>query len=67
MSGSYLADNNQLPVGDLTQFAIRLAPNAPALYNADGTLNWMLNSSGGFTWIHPLVRLTRPIKIKRQI
>src|SRR5690606_40362882 len=33
----------------LTQLALTLAPNAPALYNADGSLNWE-NS----TWDNPL-------------
>ncbi|MUV04608.1 SusC/RagA family TonB-linked outer membrane protein [Flavobacterium rakeshii] len=48
-TGGYsLQDNNQ-PGTDLTFDALRLAPNAPALYNPDGSLNWE-NS----TWDNPL-------------
>ncbi|WP_199732274.1 SusC/RagA family TonB-linked outer membrane protein, partial [Flavobacterium macacae] len=38
-AGLSLQDNN-LPVSDFTSEAISLAPNAPALYDADGNLNW---------------------------
>ena len=41
--------NNNLLGKDLTQLALTLAPNAPVLYNADGSLNWE-NS----TWDNPL-------------
>ncbi|UAY55734.1 SusC/RagA family TonB-linked outer membrane protein [Arachidicoccus terrestris] len=40
LSGSYLKDNNQLPDFDYTQTALTLPPNAPALYNPDGSLNF---------------------------
>ncbi|HVX00562.1 MAG TPA: TonB-dependent receptor plug domain-containing protein, partial [Candidatus Babeliaceae bacterium] len=40
LSGSYLKDDNQLSSTDLTNTAFLLPPNAPALYNADGTLNF---------------------------
>jgi TonB-dependent starch-binding outer membrane protein SusC len=39
-SANYLDDNNQLPGTDITGTALRLSPNAPALYNSDGSLNW---------------------------
>lgn len=39
--------------------ALTLPPNAPALYKADGTLNWELNSSGGSSWINPLANFKR--------
>ncbi|WP_338075369.1 SusC/RagA family TonB-linked outer membrane protein [Chitinophaga oryziterrae] len=45
---SYTNDNNQLPTTDFTS-QILLAPNTPALYNADGSLNWQ-NS----IWENPL-------------
>ncbi len=48
-SAYYLADNNSLPLIDLTSQALLLAPNAPALYLKDGNLNW--ESS---TWKNPL-------------
>jgi TonB-dependent starch-binding outer membrane protein SusC len=40
LSASYLNDDNRLPGDDLTRTAIQLAPNAPALTNTDGSLNW---------------------------
>jgi TonB-dependent starch-binding outer membrane protein SusC len=52
-SGNYLLDNNQLPQSDLTRAAITLAPDAPPLYNKDGSINWAL-SSGSATWQNPL-------------
>lgn len=39
-SANYSADKNTLPGLDLTRLAYTLAPNAPALYQEDGTLNW---------------------------
>lgn len=50
LSGEYLFDNNHLPSTDYTYNAIILPPDAPSLYNADGSLNWALNSSGTSTW-----------------
>lgn len=38
-TGSYSYDDNNLPQIDLTQF-ITWPPDAPALYNPDGSLNW---------------------------
>lgn len=51
-SASYTAQDNVLPRGDLSSAALRIAPNAPAVYNADGSLNWE-NS----TWTNPLSSL----------
>lgn len=51
-SGYYLIDNNKLPRVDLTPVALSLPPNAPALYNQDGTLNWEES-----TWTNPLASL----------
>jgi TonB-linked SusC/RagA family outer membrane protein len=45
-SGNYISDDNHLPDIDLTHTALELPPDAPALYNADGTLNWATNASG---------------------
>jgi TonB-linked SusC/RagA family outer membrane protein len=53
-SGNYLVDNNKLPQVDLTASALQLAPTAPALYNEDGTLNWMVNANGTSSWTNPL-------------
>lgn len=54
IASSYTTDDNQLPNVDLTQAALLLAPNAPEIYNEDGTLNWAPNSLGTSTWINPL-------------
>lgn len=51
-SAGYTIENNHLPGNDLTSNAIRLAPNAPALYDDEGNLNWE-NS----TWTNPLAQL----------
>ncbi|WP_431213590.1 SusC/RagA family TonB-linked outer membrane protein [Puia sp. P3] len=54
LTSNYLIDNNQLPNYDLTASAVQLEPDAPMVYNPDGTLNWALNSSGTSTWVNPL-------------
>lgn len=52
LSGNYSTDINNLLATDLTSQAIQLAPNAPGLYNSEGSLNWE-NS----TWQNPLRHL----------
>ncbi|POY37913.1 SusC/RagA family TonB-linked outer membrane protein [Solitalea longa] len=57
LNGSYMYDQNQIPMVDLTGMAMRLAPNAPALRNADGSLNWQQANIFGMvmpTWENPL-------------
>jgi TonB-linked SusC/RagA family outer membrane protein len=49
-SGIYTVDNDKLGAFDLTTTALVLAPDAPAMYNSDGTLNWAPNASGVSTW-----------------
>ncbi|OQP54336.1 hypothetical protein A4H97_22905 [Niastella yeongjuensis] len=56
LTGSYFYDQNHLPNTDFTS-QIFLAPNAPALYNADGTLNWEPDAAGKSTWSNPLANL----------
>ncbi len=51
-SGNYGSDLNNLPPQDFTKVAVVLSPNAPALYNDAGDLNWE-NS----TWRNPLAIL----------
>ncbi|KAB5488923.1 SusC/RagA family TonB-linked outer membrane protein [Flagellimonas hadalis] len=51
-SGNYVVDHNNLPAADLTRISSSLAPNAPALYDEDGELNWADN-----TWNNPLAEL----------
>jgi TonB-linked SusC/RagA family outer membrane protein len=53
LTADYLFENNQLPGTDYTQIAFKLAPDAPPLYNSDGSLNWALNKNGITTWIIP--------------
>ncbi|MBO9631576.1 MAG: SusC/RagA family TonB-linked outer membrane protein [Chitinophagaceae bacterium] len=50
----YMYDMNRLPNSDPTNQAVNLSPNAPALYNADGSLNWGLNKAGAATFYNPL-------------
>jgi TonB-linked SusC/RagA family outer membrane protein len=44
LSVLYGGQFSSLPSIDLTQIATRLAPNAPALYDASGNLNWENNT-----------------------
>lgn len=53
---SYVNDNNQLPVEDLTRY-IALAPNAPSLFDGSGNLNWQ-----GNTFNNPFAFLKRRAK-----
>lgn len=54
-TGSYLFDDNQLALSDLTAKALTLAPVAPDPYNEDGTLNWMPDANGATTYfINPI-------------
>ncbi|MUP46548.1 SusC/RagA family TonB-linked outer membrane protein [Gramella sp. BOM4] len=39
-AGNYSVNRNELPKADLTLAVLTLAPNAPALFNPDGSLNW---------------------------
>lgn len=56
-SSNYLNDNNILPTTDLTSAALLTEPNAPSLYDRDGSLNWAPNSLGVSTWTNPLVQV----------
>jgi len=56
--GYNIQDNDQ-PAFDLTPSARYLAPNAPAVYDADGNLNW---ANG--TWQNPLRYLSAIFKSK---
>jgi len=42
----YTTQNNNQPQDDLMRNAVRVSPNAPALFNEDGSLNW---ENGTFT------------------
>lgn len=56
LRGNYMLDYNQLPNKDFTQ-STYLSPDAPALYNKDGTLNWEPNAAGNSTWKNPFAQL----------
>jgi len=45
-----MLDDNQLPSTDLTGTAVIMPPDAPPLYNKDGTLNWAPDATGASTW-----------------
>lgn len=49
VSGLFSSQTNDLIRSDITKQALKLSPNAPALHNEDGSLNWE-NS----TWSNPL-------------
>jgi TonB-linked SusC/RagA family outer membrane protein len=53
-SGNYMYDEDKLPQVDLTQQALWMVPNAPALYDQNGNLNWAKNAAGSSTWTNPL-------------
>jgi TonB-dependent starch-binding outer membrane protein SusC len=54
LNANYLVDNNRLMQSDYTSAAMALAPDAPALYNKDGSLNWEPKSNGSSTWFNPI-------------
>lgn len=51
-SANYTHQDNDQPWTDFTLMAMSLAPNAPALYDTEGNLNWENN-----TWDNPLANL----------
>lgn len=59
LSTGYTVQGNDQPAVDISRIALQLAPNAPALYNADGSLNWE-NS----TWENPLGALEGKYRTK---
>lgn len=56
LSGGYTA-NSSINPNDVSYVATDLQPNAPAIYNANGTLNWEPGPSGPATWNNPLAPL----------
>ncbi|OXA78918.1 TonB-linked outer membrane protein, SusC/RagA family [Flavobacterium aquidurense] len=58
-SAGYTLQDNDMPASDFTSVSRILVPNAPALYNQDGTLNW---AEG--TWENPLGNLFPKVKSK---
>jgi TonB-linked SusC/RagA family outer membrane protein len=64
LTGNFLEDNNRIISRDITENAILLAPNAPKVYNDDGSFNWMPDSTGTSTWANPLAYLYNKYKNK---
>ena len=58
-SGNYVVDDNHLPYVNLVREALILPPNAPALYDENGALNWE-NS----TFDNPLANLNGEYRSK---
>ncbi|MDR3713328.1 MAG: SusC/RagA family TonB-linked outer membrane protein [Puia sp.] len=53
-TGSYVSDNNTVQSEDYSFDRIFLAPDAPALFNSDGSLNWApLTPGQAGTWTNP--------------
>ena len=57
-SANFGTDTNNLPGFDFTTIARTLPPNAPALYDDGGNLNWEIHE-GSSTWQNPLAILER--------
>ena len=53
-SADYTVSKADFLESDLTRYTLSLAPNAPELYNEDGSLNWQNG-----TWTNPLSYLER--------
>ena len=64
LTGNYLEDNNHIISHDLTQEAVILAPDAPKIYNDDGSVNWMPDATGTSSWTNPLAYLNNKYKNK---
>jgi TonB-linked SusC/RagA family outer membrane protein len=66
LSGSYQQDINNFSIDDFMSSAISLAPNAPDLYNADGSLNWgkIPGVENGYSFFNPLAALLSKYKGK---
>lgn len=61
VSASYSVISNTLQLSDFTQTAVTLSPDAPAIHNADGSLNWQPLTAGGYgTWYNPFAYLLQP-------
>jgi TonB-linked SusC/RagA family outer membrane protein len=58
LSSSYGLENSHFFSGDLMYAALTLPPNAPSLYNSDGSLNWQIlelpGESRKESWTNPL-------------
>lgn len=51
LTGSFMSNVNNVPASDPTAIAFYLPPDAPALYNPDGTVNWGLQPNGTYSFL----------------
>ncbi|WP_212005662.1 SusC/RagA family TonB-linked outer membrane protein [Chitinophaga sp. HK235] len=60
---TYLQDKNNMATSDLSSYAFSLPPDAPALYNSDGSLNWgLIPGTSSYSFVNPLSYLKRQYK-----
>jgi TonB-linked SusC/RagA family outer membrane protein len=66
LNSSYQQDASTFAKTDFMGDAITLAPNAPDLYNIDGSLNWgkIPNTANGYSFFNPLASLLGGYKSK---
>lgn len=66
LSGSYLQSTNKLPYGDFTDAATGMAPDAPPLFNSDGSINWAPHPDNPdqYTFNNPAAALLSSYKTK---
>jgi TonB-linked SusC/RagA family outer membrane protein len=58
LNGSYVSDLNTVQSNDFTQSAYTLPPDAPKVFNSDGSLNWAPLAPGQQgTWSNPFALL----------
>ncbi len=63
LTGSYVSDLNTVQANDLTEAAYSLSPDAPAIFNPDGSLNWAPTALGlQGTWSNPVALLYQKYK-----
>jgi TonB-linked SusC/RagA family outer membrane protein len=63
-SGSFMSNVNRLAGGDFTSTAVNKAPNAPGLYNADGSLNWAPTAAGVSSVFNPMASTLNKYELK---
>lgn len=63
LTGNYVSDRNTVQSVDFASWRYNLAPNAPALFNPDGSLNWDPMAPGQTgTWRNPYAYLYQGYK-----
>ncbi|MBO9632731.1 MAG: SusC/RagA family TonB-linked outer membrane protein, partial [Chitinophagaceae bacterium] len=59
LSGGFTSSKSNLPAYDLMDYALNLPPISPAIYNADGSLNWAAGN-----WQNPIARFRQKYERK---